>query len=161
MAWVMYRNFKNGQLAGNDIHAEYPVDFGTGGNTIGLLLLVAGSTIDQADVDVADVIAGGSDAEPTETNYARKEITSIVDGVVSTNNVAITTTMSDPTYAQSAGGFGDAKYAVLYKSNHASIGSETDASCPVIASYTFDSSVGNIAGALSLDFTSSTLFTLA
>jgi hypothetical protein len=161
MAWVMYRNFKNGQLAGNDIHAECPVDFGTGGDPVFLMLLDSGSTIDQADVDVADVTAGGSDSEASGTNYIRKEITSIVDGVVSTNNVAITTAMADISYAQSAGGFSDAKYAVMFKSNHASVGSEADASCPVIASYTFDSSIGNVAGALSLDFTSSTLFTLA
>jgi len=161
MAWVMYRNFKNGQLAGDDIHAGYPVDFGTGGNPIGLLLLVTGSAIDQADVTLQDVVAGASDTEVTGTNYARKAITSIVDGIVSTDNTAITTAMADISYAQSDSGFTTAKYAIMYKSNTASIGSETTASCPVIASYTFASSIGNVAGALSLDFTASTLFTLA
>jgi len=152
MAWVMYHQFKKGQLDGADTHSKFPVDFNT--DTLRLLLLVNTSTIDQNDVDVADVIAGASDNEPTETGYARKSITSVT---VTNSAGTITVDANDPSaYSQSSSGFNDARYAVLYKFSTA------DASSPVIASYNFGTDKGNIAGTLTLQFsTSSGIFTLA
>lgn len=157
MAWVFYKEFKLGLLGDSAAHGGHPVDFDS--DNIGLLLLDGGSTIDQTDVDLADIVAGGSDSEVTGTNYARKDITSIATAY-SGNNVDCDTTMSDPSYAQDASGFSDAKHAVLYKGN-TSIGSETDASSPVIAYNTFTSSIGNVAGSLTLQFSSSNIFTLS
>lgn len=157
MAWTFYKNFKKGQLDGAGTHSEYPVDFDT--DVIGILLLDDGSTIDQSDVDVADIIAGASDSEVSGTNYARKQVTSIALAFAS-NNVNVNTTMSDPSYAQDASGFSDAKHVILYKAN-AAIGSETDASCPLIAYNTFTSAVGNVTGSLTLQFSSSNIFTLS
>ena len=151
MAWVFYKNFKLGQLD-SAIHANAPVDFDT--DTIRLMLLDSGSTIDQEDVDVADIIAGASDTEVTGTNYARKSITS-VDAVLSGNNVDVNTTMSSPSFAVHASGFNDAKHAVLYKF------STNDASSPIIAYNTFTSNLNNTSGSLTLQFSSSNIFTLS
>lgn len=157
MAWVFYKNFKKGQLDAAGTHATYPVDFDT--DNIGLLLLDSGTTIDQSDVDVADLIAGASDSEVSGSNYARKAITAIALAF-SGNNVKVNTTMSDPSYAQHASGFNNAKHAVLYKGN-TSIGSETDASSPIIAYYTFSTVQNNTSGTLTLQFSSSNIFTLS
>ena len=151
MAWVFYKNFKLGQLD-SAIHASAPIDFDT--DTIRLMLLDDGSTIDQTDIDVADIIAGASDTEVTGTNYARKSITS-VDAVLSGNNVDVNTTMSSPSFAVHTSGFNDAKHAVLYKFVAA------DASSPVIAYNTFTSNLNNTSGSLTLQFSSSNIFTLS
>ena len=158
MAWVFYKNFKLGQLD-SAIHAEYPVDFDTG--VIGILLLDAGSTIDQTDIDVQDVIAGASDSEVTGTNYARKDITGI-DVVLSGNNADVGTAMSSPSYAVHASGFNDAKHAILYRTDGTTaIASGVDASSPLIAYNTFTSNLNNTSGSLTLQFNSSNIFTLS
>ncbi len=152
MAWVFYKTFKKGQLDAAGTHPNHPVDFDT--NTLRLMLLTSTTTIDQSDVDVADVISGASDTEVSGTNYARKSITSIALAY-SGNNVKVNTTMADPSYAQHASGFNNAKHAVLYKFSTA------DASSPVIASYTFSSNQNNTSGTLTLQFSSSNIFTLS
>ena len=118
------------------------------------MLLDDGSTIDQADIDVADIIAGASDSEVSGTNYARKSITS-VDAVLSGNNVDVNCTMSSPSYAVDGSGFNDAKHAILYKFD------TNDDSSPVIAYNTFTSNLNNTSVSLTLQFSSSNIFTLS
>jgi len=158
MAWVMYNQFKLSQLDDTGANAQTPVDFET--DKIHLLLLDAGSTIDQADQDVTDIIAGASDSEVTGTNYARKVISSVL---ATLSGVTVTVDGSNPSqYAQHAGsGFNDAKYAILYKGDNSVPASDTAASSPVIASYTFTSNLNNTSGNLSLAFSAAGIFTLA
>lgn len=155
MAWVMYREFKVSQLDGTSPNT--PIDFDT--DKIHLLLLDSGSTIDQTDEDVADIIAGASDSEVSGTNYARKVISSVT---VTSSAGTVTVDGSDPSaYAQSGSGFSDAKYAILYKGTHLSPASDVLASCPVIASYTFSANQNNKSGSLTLQFSAAGIFTLA
>ncbi len=123
------------------------------------MLLDSGSTIDEGDQDVTDIIAGASDSEVTGTNYARKVISSC-DATLS--SVTITVDGNDPSaFAQHASGFNDAKYAILYKGDNSAPASDTAASSPVIASYTFASSQNNVSGSLTLQFSAAGIFTLA
>ena len=160
MAWVMYYNFKKGQLDGAGTHGKYPVDFDT--DMIRLMLLDSGSTADKADVDVQDAIAGASDSEVAGTNYARKAISSVT---ASSSAGTITVDGNDPSvYAVSGSGFNDAKHVILYKGQNASIGSDasSDASNVLIAYNTFASSQSNKSGSLTIQFSSASgIFTLA
>lgn len=155
MAWTFYKNFKKGQLDGAATHGEYPVDFDT--DQLGVLLLTASYTADQSDVDLADLTL--STNEVSGTNYARKAISSVT-ATLDGNNVDVDSP-TDLTYAQSSSGFSNAKHAILFKSNTSSIGSLTAASSPLIAYNTFTSSIGNTAGALTIQFHASGIFTLS
>lgn len=155
MAWVMYREFKVSQLDGTSPNT--PIDFDT--DKIHLMLLDHGSTIDQTDEDITDVLAGASDSELTETNYARKVISSVT---TSSSAGTVTVDGNDPSvYTQHASGFNDAEFAILYKGTAASPASDVEASSPVIASYTFTSSQSNKSGNLTLQFSAAGIFTLA
>lgn len=146
----MYREFKVSQLDATSPNT--PIDFDT--DVIQILLLDGGSALDQADEDVADIIAGGSDSEVTGTNYARKVISSVT--VVSSAGT-VTVDGNDPTaYAQHSSGFNDAEFAILYKNV-----SSVDGNSPLVASYTFASSQNNVSGSLTLQFSAAGIFTLA
>ena len=155
MAWVIYNQFKVSQLDGTSPNT--PIDFDS--DKIHLMLLDSGSTIDQTDEDLADALVGGSDSEVSGTNYARKVISSVT--VVSSAGT-VTVDGNDPTaFAQSASGFSDALYAILYKGDNSVPASDTAASSPLIASYTFASSQNNVSGSLTLQFSAAGIFTLA
>ena len=146
MAWVAFHLWKQGQM---DAAAQpgAPIDFDAAGLEILLLTTAGGAPPLATTQDIADLLAG-SPAEVTGTNYARKPLSGN-DITLSTG--VVTLDASDPAaYAQSASGFSDAKYSVLYKN----VGS-VDANSPVVALETFTSAVGNTTGSLTLQFSSS------
>ena len=156
MAWTFFRGFKKATLDGTATAPNMPVDWDS--DNIGIALVTTSYTPGNSHFDLADLSLASN--EVSGTNYARKQITSIAVNYVSTTNARVTTTMTDPSYAQDASGFNNAKHAIMYKTAQ-SIGSETEASSPVIAYNTFASSQGNVSGTLTLEFSSDILLTLS
>jgi hypothetical protein len=152
MAWVAFHLWKQGQLD-HAAQPSAPVDFDT--DTFGILLLDStGAPPLDTTQDVLDMLAG-SPAEITETNYARKALSS-PDATLSAGTVTFDASLT-AVYAQSASGFDNATYAVLYKNASAS-----DGNSPVIAVETFSPPVGNIAGSLTIELSSTSgVFTFA
>lgn len=153
MAWVAYDNWKLNQMSGGEGTAAFVIDFDNASEDLRVLLLDTGTTIDRADITVANLIAGASDTEVTGGSYARQTL-STVGVAVATNVVTVSSDASSAgvTWAQNASGFAsNAEYAVLYKHVGA------DASNPVIMYYDLGSASGyNItAGDLTLQFDSS------
>lgn len=155
MAWTFFKAYKKGTLDGATTNAGHPVEWDA--DTIGLLLLDSGYTADQSDVNLTDLTLASN--EVSGSNYVRKEVTSKVVAYTG-SNARVTTTMTDPSYAQHGSGFNNAKHAILYKTSQP-IGSETQASSPLIAYNTFTSNQGNVSGTLTLEFQSDIILTLS
>jgi hypothetical protein len=153
--WTFYNKWKKRQLS-------TATDFSAG--NIQFLLLKAGTLIggqtpvnaantgDSGNAFVSDLVPGTN--EVTGTNYARtalgtQGLSGPTSGVVTFAGVGIT-------YAQSGAGFTDARYVVLFDN-----GPGTDATRPVIAVVDLGASVGNVAGALTINTdTGNAVFTL-
>lgn len=149
MAWVAYHKWKQGQMDAAS-QPSAPVDFNT--DDIRLLLLTSGATPTVAtDEDVADAIA--SSGEVTGSEYARK---ALAGEAITLSSGTVTFDASDPAaYSQSASGFSDARYAVLYKHN------ASDASAALVAYYDLGANKGNKTGSLTLQFSAAGVFTFA
>lgn len=151
MAWVAFHLFKQGQMDSSSMPGA-PVDFN--GNDIRLLLIT--SAVNPASHvatwdDVAHVVLDAT--ECSGTNYARKALSG---ESVTLSAGTVTIDASDPAaYSQSASGFANARYAILYKY------AASDASAGTIAYYDFGANKGNTTGTLTLQFSAAGIFTFA
>jgi hypothetical protein len=129
---TLYNKFKKREIT-------EPIDWDT--NSFTLLLLKPAHTPSTGDAGhefIADVDAN----EVTGTNYARKPLTITVGGP--TSGVVAIDASNDPSYAQDAGGFSDARYGIVAKDTG------NDATSALVGIVDFGVSVGNVAGPLTV-----------
>ena len=141
MAWVIYDNMVLLQ------HNGGAIDFDT--DTIKCMLVTdsytpAKATHDyRADLGATEVSGSGYSAGGE----------ALASKSVALSTAVVTFDAADVTWSQDAGGFADAKYAVLYKNTSSA---STDG---LIAYADIGSSKGNVAGDLTLEMSASGIFT--
>ena len=149
MAWVFYDSFKK-QL----FTLDNSVDFDDNTTTTVKVALVTSTYV--PDTALHQFFSDVSANEVSGTNYtaggneaATKTVT-VASGTV-------TVDAADPaTWAQSATGFSNARYAILYKDTG------TTTTSPLIAYHDFGSDVGNTTGDLTVSFDATNgVFTLS
>ena len=104
--------------------------------------------------DVTQMISTASVAEVSGSNYAVKALSGEAV-TLSGGTVTIDAADTGLSYAQSASGFSDALYAILYEHNASA------ASAGLIAYYDFGANKGNTTGKLTLTFSALGIFTFA
>jgi len=149
MAWVMFHQFKLGQLDNSANHGQ--IDFDAA-SALQIILLTSAANPASYVATWDDVTAMLADAtEVSGTNYARKTLSG---NDATPSSGTITVDASDPSaYSQSASGFNNARYAILAATG-------ADASAGLVAYYDFGSNKGNTTGNLTLQFSSAGIFTL-
>ena len=140
--FTFYNLWKEAQLDGN--LTDSPIDLD--GDTIKLALV--NSTYTPAQTH--DYFTDASANEVSGTNYtAGGEVVTVT---VTESGGTVTVDGSDVTWTQNAGGFSNARYAILYKD------AVTD---PMIGYIDFTSDKGNVQGDLTVQWNASGIFTLA
>lgn len=145
--FTFFNKWKEAQLDG-DISGS-PIDFTT--DTIKLLLVTASRAPVAATDDLADDLVLGSN-EVSGTNYTARGDT--IAMTVTETTGTVTVDGADNTWAQNAGGFTDARYAVLYKD------SAVDSTSPLIGFIDFLADKGNVSGDLTVQWNALGIFTL-
>lgn len=132
---VKYQNFILRQFNGNSIN--FPAD------TIKVML----TTVTYTPTVVTDIFKSSVTNEVTGTNYTARGATV---GAIAASETAGTLSVSgnSVTWAQSATGFSNARYAVLYKDTG------VDGTSPLIGYIDLVSSQGNVAGDLIINWSS-------
>jgi hypothetical protein len=141
MAWKLFHTFLEKQEDGNAVNLET--------DTIKMMLInstrapVQATDTDMATIDNNEVSGGGYTAGgPTLANKT-----------VTLNSGTVTVDADDVTFSQNAGGFTNARYAVLYKSTG------TPANDTPIAYEDFGADKGNVSGDLVIEMSANGIFT--
>lgn len=146
MAWVVYDNFKLKQLNGNGIDLDDPAV------TLKIALVTNSYVPNTATHDFFDDVNAN---EVTGTNYTAGG-NAIASKTVTLSAGVVTVDAADPaTWVQSASGFANARYAILYQDTGGA--ASTD---PLIAHHNFGTDVGNTAGDLTLQLAADGILTL-
>lgn len=147
--FVFFNKWKEAQMDG-DVTGT-PIDLTS--DTIKLLLVKSGRPPVAATDDLADDLILGTN-EVSGTNYtARGETVSMVVDEVA-GEVTVDDDGTDVTWGQNAGGFTDARYAVLYKDSGA------DGTSPLIGFIDFTTDKGNVSGDLTVQWNALGIWTL-
>ena len=144
MAWVPYDNGKLIQYSGS----ADAIDFATAGDTLKISLHTVTYVPARATHDFFNDVTN----EVTGTNYTAGGVTLASKTLAVSANV-LTFDAADVTWSQNAGGFANARIAVLYKDTG------TPSTSPLVAFYDLGSDKGNVAGDLVLG-TPSGIFTI-
>lgn len=145
MAWVPYDKYKQTLLDQTYGTVDHNAD------TFKIMLLTNAYTPDRTNhVYVSDV----SINEVSGTNYARITLTSPTVTVASNTVTWDATEPATPHWAQSASGFSNARYAVLFKQGTA------DTDSLLIAYHDFTTDKGNTTGDLSIELDAAGIATL-
>lgn len=131
MAWVPYDNHKTRQYNGNAINFS--------SDTIKLMLVSSSYTPSQT----SHVFKSDLTGEVSGTGYTARG-TAVVNKTLTMASNTLTFDFDDITFSQSASGFSNARYAILYKDTG------VDATSPLIAYYDFGGNKGNTDGDLLL-----------
>ena len=140
--FTFYNLWKEAQLDGN--LADTPIDF----DTDVIKLALVNSTYVPAQTHT--VFGDASANEVSGTNYTAGG--TAVTLTVTESGGTVTVDGTDVTWAQNAGGFANARYAILYKD------AVTD---PMVGYIDFTSDKGNVQGDLTVQWNASGIFTLA
>jgi len=141
MAWVLYDNMILLQ------HNGGAIDFDT--DTINCMLVTSAYTPNKATHDYRDDLGA---TEVSGSGYSAGGA-ALAAKSVALSTAVVTFDAGDVTWSQDAGGFADAKYAVLYKST------ASTATDGLIAYADIGSSKGNVSGDLTLEMSASGIFT--
>lgn len=124
------------------------IDWSVAGDTIKVMLATSTYTPSTAHDYISDITN-----EVTGTNYTAggAEITtkSVTESAGKT-----TVNGDDPSWAQSASGFSNARYAIIYKDTG------TASTSPIVTTTTFASDLGNVSGLFTLEFAVTGIFTV-
>jgi hypothetical protein len=140
--WVIYDNARLKQMDGN------AVNFSSGGSTLKVMLITSAD----APVQASDATKSNVTGEVSGTNYTPRGA-SLASKTLNLAAGVVTFDAADITFSQSAGGFSNARYAILY------VDSGTDSTSPLVAYADFGADKGNVAGDLILQMDAAGIFT--
>lgn len=143
-SWNIHNKFKFKAYDGTGLNLS------TGGNTVKLFL--ADSTV--APTTALEFISDYTGTEVSGTNYTTGGLT-LANQTWTEASGTCTFDADDITIAQSATGFTNARYAILY------IDTGVATTSPIIASSDLGSDQGNVAGDLTFSWSASGIFTLS
>lgn len=148
MAWVFYGSYKGSLVDQADV-----VDWDDNSTTTVKIALVTSAYTPA--VDTHDFWNDVSANEVSGTNYTAGGNAVANKTVTGPSSGTITVDSDDPaTWSQDAGGFSNARYAILYKDTG------TATTSPLIGYYDLGSDQGNVSGDLTLSL-STVLFTVS
>jgi hypothetical protein len=161
--WTVYNAFKLSQLVGTSSGGSYTaVNLSTG--TLKVMLVTTTTAPVVGDVFRSDRTNAYTTNEVSGTNYTAGGKT-LANKTFTQNNTPTTGTVhfsnsndADTTWAQSSGGFSTARYAVLYNSTGSAATDQLIAFSDLTGSS--GTSVGNVAGSLTLQIAANEIFTL-
>lgn len=133
----------------NQFNGTSVIDFNT--DTIKVMLVTSAYT---PSASTHDFINDASANQVTGTNYTAGGAT-ISAPSVTLNAGTVTVDGGDVTWTQSAGGFSNARYAIIYKDTGST------ATSPVVGYIDFTSDKGNVNGDLTVQWNASGIFTVA
>jgi hypothetical protein len=146
MAWVIYGKYKE-----NLFTQANPVDFDDNSTTTVKMALVTSSYT--PSIDAHDFWDDVSTNEVSGTNYTAGGFAAGNKSVSVPSSGVVTIDADDiATISQSAGGFTNARYAILYKDTG------TASTSPVISYYDLTTDRGNVDGDLSFSFDADGIF---